>query len=104
MRIDGKTQYDMDRLEYTSRSKKTENKGTVGGKTSESRSVSGADAVMISGKAKETVSFARALKELPDVRRDKVAELKARVNSGAYNVSGKDIAEKMVSSAINGLF
>ncbi len=104
MRIDGKAQLGTEQLEYASRSKKTDKKGVNGEKAADARSASGSDAVVISGKAKETVSLARALKEMPEVRNDKVAELKARVADGSYNVSGRDIAEKIVSSALNGLF
>lgn len=62
------------------------------------------DAVEISSKEPQTVSIATQLKELPDVREDKVAELKAKIADGSYDVSGRDIADKIVDTAINDVF
>jgi|GEM_PF-3531909 len=39
----------------------------------------------------------QAAKELPDVRADKVAEIKAKIQSGNYHVSAEDIADKMIN-------
>ncbi len=36
----------------------------------------------------------------PDVREDKVAELQKKIDSGKYNVSAKDIADKMVDEEL----
>ena len=41
---------------------------------------------------------------MPDVREEKVSTLKSEINSGTYNVTGKDVAEKIVNSAINDTF
>ena len=38
-----------------------------------------------------------ALKQTPTIRADKVAELKARINDGTYQVPGADIAERMLA-------
>lgn len=105
MRIDGKIMPAMDGPDSAARNKKTENKSglteRIGAHNTQSVT---ADAVVISGKGKEVSFIARSLKDLPDVREDKVAELKARIANGTYDVSGRAIAEKIVSSSINGLF
>lgn len=42
--------------------------------------------------------------KLPDVREEKVQEIKAQVDKGTYNVSGEQIANKMVGESIIDLF
>lgn len=105
MRIDGKMMPAMDGPDSASRNKKTENKSGLSAKIGahNTQSVT-ADAVVISGKGREASVITRSLKDLPEVREDKVAELKAKIASGTYDVSGRAIAYKIVSSAINGLF
>jgi len=44
-----------------------------------------------------------AFGNVPDVRADRVAELKAQIANGEYNVSGKDIAESMLRRAADKL-
>ena len=46
----------------------------------------------------------RTLKEMPDVRADKIADLKERIANGTYNVSGKDIASKIINTALEDVF
>ena len=101
MRIDAKTQFGMDQLEFSSRAKKADKKSD---KSAETHTAPLADALEISGAAKKTAALTQALKDLPDVRQSKVAQLKARIESGTYHVSGKDIAEKIVNTALNGVF
>ena len=38
------------------------------------------------------------IEQLPDVRKDKVAELKNRIEAGEYQVSGTAVAEKMLAT------
>jgi negative regulator of flagellin synthesis FlgM len=40
------------------------------------------------------------LDRLPDVREDRVMELKARIESGAYRISADDIADLIVRRAL----
>jgi negative regulator of flagellin synthesis FlgM len=62
------------------------------------------DAISISSEAYDTAKKLDQLKEMPDVREEKVSALKKEVDSGTYNVAGKEVAEKIVNSAINGTF
>ena len=105
MRIDSKTMLYTDSTDSAARKKSVEKQDGLNAKIGAHNTQSvQADAVVISGKAKEASVIAKALKDLPEVRSDKVAELKAKLASGSYSVSGKTIAEKIVSSALNGLF
>lgn len=39
-----------------------------------------------------------SLEQIPDIRWDKVAEIKSRIDSGTYEVSGRQVAEKMLAA------
>jgi len=55
----------------------------------------GQDDVKISSKGKDYAIAMNALKNVPDVRTDKVNELSAKIESGEYKVSGDDIMNKL---------
>lgn len=59
------------------------------------------DVVSISNNAKDYQLIVKALKETPDIRQDRVNELKQKYDSGNYDVSGRDIAEKIIKSAFD---
>jgi negative regulator of flagellin synthesis FlgM len=63
------------------------------GKTTEAGSVSLSTAGQEIGKA------LNALSSVPDIRADRVAELKAQIESGEYNVSGRSVAESLLRRA-----
>ena len=67
-------------------------------------SVVESDEVSISEKGKDVSEMTRTLKEMPDVRADKVADLKERIANGTYNISGKDIASKIINTALEDVF
>lgn len=102
MKIDNNMMSGMDILEQTSRSKNLDKASS--NNTKNSSATSSGDAVSISGKGKEVSEMTRTLKDMPDVRADKVADLKARISNGTYNVSGQDIAEKIVNTALDDIF
>ena len=56
----------------------------------------GNDTVEISKEAKTFQVAKTAMANVSDVRSEKVARLKAAIEEGTYNVSGKDIADKLV--------
>ncbi|MGC8668264.1 MAG: flagellar biosynthesis anti-sigma factor FlgM [Chthonomonadales bacterium] len=60
---------------------------------------SGAATVEISAHAIELLRARKAVEEAPDAREELVAELKAKIDSGTYNVTGEDIADLMVRRA-----
>jgi negative regulator of flagellin synthesis FlgM len=54
----------------------------------------------LSGKAREVLQLQKAVAEAPEIREDRVNELKARIESGTYRVSAGDIAAKMVGDSL----
>jgi negative regulator of flagellin synthesis FlgM len=60
--------------------------------------------VDISTQAKDSQLVKNALSEVPDVREQKVQEIKIQVEKGTYNVSAEKIAGKMVGESIIDLF
>jgi negative regulator of flagellin synthesis FlgM len=56
--------------------------------------------VDISDRAQEVQRITQLIKDLPDVREDRVRELKAQVENGTYNVSSEDIADLIIRRAL----
>ncbi len=54
------------------------------------------DKIEISTQAKEIQVAMKALKDLPDVREDKVNEIRAQIKDGSYKPSSEDVAEKLL--------
>lgn len=54
------------------------------------------DKVEISSFGKDYQVAKAAVSAAPDVREDKIADIKARMSAGTYNVSGMDFASKLV--------
>lgn len=59
------------------------------------------DIVSISSSAMDCQTVSRALRDVPDVRMNKVEEFKHVYNSGAYNISGNEIVEKLGKSILD---
>ncbi len=95
MRIDAYNQ--INQIYQTSQAKKTS-------ATSEAGKTSFSDALQLSQAGKDIQVAKQSVKDAPDVREDKVNELKARIASGNYNVTGKDVADKLVENYFNSLF
>lgn len=56
------------------------------------------DELSISGTAKDYSVVMKALKQIPDVRQDKVDEISQKMESGNYFVDSHDIVDKIISS------
>jgi negative regulator of flagellin synthesis FlgM len=52
--------------------------------------------VNLSATAKDIQTLKNAIASLPDVRQDKVDELRARIEKGEYSASGEKIADKII--------
>ena len=72
---------------------------TTTSKTDKTASFS--DALQLSQTGKDIQVLKQAVKDVPDIREDKVNELKAKLASGTYNVSGKELADKLVNNYFN---
>lgn len=59
--------------------------------------------VELSSRAKDFQKVREVLKKTPEVREEKVSELKAKIANGTYQVKSKDVAEKMVNEHLGDL-
>lgn len=59
-----------------------------------------ADKVDVSGKAREIAEIMGAVKSIPDVRTEKVAEIKGLIEAGKYVVDPVRIAGRMIDEVI----
>lgn len=101
MRINSNMMSGMDTLEQTSR---TRNAEKVSAEQQQQASTLESDNVTISKKSKDVSEMTLTLKSMPEVRADKIAELKERIANGTYNVSAKDVAAKIVNTALEDTF
>ena len=61
---------------------------------------SGAANAEVSDRAREMATARAAAADAPDVREDKIAELKARIASGKYSVDPHAVADRMVDEHV----
>lgn len=59
------------------------------------------DVVSISSNAMDYQTVSKVLKDIPDVRQNKVDEFAEAYKSGRYDVSGKEIVEKLGKSIVD---
>lgn len=103
MRIDDTNQAGLNKLNDTSAKKKTS--GVSQSSTdSTAGSASSSDSITISDTAKDMASISSGVKNSPDVRADVVASLKDKIANGQYNVTGRQVADKIVQSSIDEIF
>jgi negative regulator of flagellin synthesis FlgM len=57
------------------------------------------DTVQLSSQAREVQEAAKALKSMPEVRQDKVQQVKMDINNGTYQVSGLKAADGMLKES-----
>lgn len=60
--------------------------------------------IELSSDVKDFNQIKKAVDNIPDIREDKVQQIKKQINEGTYNVSGEKIAEKMVSESLLDIF
>jgi negative regulator of flagellin synthesis FlgM len=60
--------------------------------------------VDLSTKARDVQSIQNAMASIPDIREEKVQELRSRIEAGTYNVSGEKIAGKIVGESLLDIF
>lgn len=73
-------------------------------KSSSTARTYGSDKCEISQFGKDYQIAKKALGEIPDVREDKVAEIKNAIDEGTYNVSAEDFAAKLAEKYGTTLF
>lgn len=62
-----------------------------------SRAIEAADQLELSRRAEEIRAARAALADTPEVRAQRVAELKAKVESGTYRVDAEKVAERILN-------
>lgn len=58
------------------------------------------DEVVLSEKAREIKEAKKLLDSVPEIREEKVAQLRKQIENGTYEVKGKEIAVKMVKESL----
>ena len=58
------------------------------------------DSVVLSERARETLTARRIFDAVPDVRSEKVMELKAQIASGRYPIDARKIASNMLGESL----
>ena len=58
------------------------------------------DQVILSPKAKAIQEAKKLLESLPDVREDRVAQIKEQIRNGTYKIDAKKVAAKMVEESL----
>ncbi|MEE9536035.1 MAG: flagellar biosynthesis anti-sigma factor FlgM [Desulfobacterales bacterium] len=59
-----------------------------------------ADTVELSDMGKSVQEAHRQLETIPDIREDKVAQLKEQVENGTYEIDAEKVADKMLRDAL----
>jgi negative regulator of flagellin synthesis FlgM len=69
----------------------------AGGKTPEPQAVKSSDRVDISSQGKKVAELMAVIDQLPEVRTDKINEVKEAILAGTYQVDSKKIAQKLLN-------
>jgi len=69
-------------------------------RVSKTETVHKSDKIELSREAKDFQAALDAVKQIPDIRQDKVEEIKSKILTGAYNVSAEEVAGKIVEGII----
>lgn len=75
-----------------------------GQKNQEIKSESRDTIVNLSHASKELRLASEAIASAPDIREDKIAEIRDKIESGTYRIDNQTVADKMVGSFIDELF
>lgn len=59
------------------------------------------DVLSISNEAKDIQTIYKALKDVPEIRQNKVADISGKFEAGTYNVTGKDIMDKVIKNVFD---
>lgn len=67
-------------------------------KTTKTKGASAKDHVEISRAGKDYQVAKQAVANVEDIRKDKINDIKRRMESGTYNVTGEEVANKLVEN------
>jgi negative regulator of flagellin synthesis FlgM len=91
-RVKGKTI--QDRIKVGDKIATTKSKGTTS-------STGGAEQIAISSKAKDIQKATEAANAAPDIRIEKVEQIRDQIANGSYSVSSDQLAEKILKNIIS---
>ena len=60
--------------------------------------------VDLSNQSKDLVQIKRAISQLPEIREEKVQELRTQIEKGVYNINSDKIADKMIGESLIDIF
>ncbi len=86
--------------ELISQYKINENKVVPEPEKQAANSVAQEERVSLSSAARDIQRAEKAIKELPEIREEKVRDLQDQIETGRYEVSGEKIAGKMISESV----
>jgi negative regulator of flagellin synthesis FlgM len=98
MRIEDKLNLKLNKMDQSNNAKGKKGSGLESAKSSEG------DSITLSSSAKEAVSVSKQLKAAPEIRVDLVNEIRDKIAEGTYDVSGRQVAEKVINAAIDDIF
>jgi flagellar biosynthesis anti-sigma factor FlgM len=98
MKIDSQNPFINKELQ-TAEAKKRE-KAEAEAKSAENKETAKGDVVRLSDRSRLVARAGELAAGAPDVREDKVNDLRERINAGTYNVSGRTVAESMLRKSI----
>lgn len=79
---------------------KVQRKKSEGGGSPDAPKASGSDKVNVSGKSKGVAELLGLVSAQPEVRTEKVAELKQSIHDGTYSVDAEKLAGKIIDEII----
>lgn len=83
---------------------KNEDPKATGYKQAPQPEASTEEKVSISKESRDAGMMRGIINNLPDIREDKVQELKTQIGNGTYEVNSEDIAKKMISESLIDIF
>ena len=90
-----------DRIGGPGKSEKAGQASSSTSKGSESSSVSSGEKVLVSELGKEVARISEQVKKAPDIRIEKVQELKSQIEDGTYKVPSDKIAGKIIDDILS---
>ena len=70
-------------------------------KLEQSNKAEGKDVFALSKEAKDFQTAFNALSKVPDIRQEKVQEIKQKIQSGNYSITAQEVADKIVEGAFD---
>jgi len=70
-------------------------------KTDDSTPPQHVESIAISQTAQEIKQYTEAMANLPDIRKERIAQIQLALKNGTYSVSSKDLADKLIQELSN---